>query len=89
MRIRLGSAAVVASWLLAGCAQSRPPYVVVFHSYFPSWIACAAAGCVAALLMRVLLVKWGIDELLPVHFLTYLAFAAAVMFLLSLVLFSR
>jgi hypothetical protein len=89
MSIRLVSAAAIAPWFLTGCAQGRPPYVVLFNSYFPSWIACAAAGCIAALIMRVLLVRWGIDELLPVHFLTYLAFAAAVMFLLSLLIFSR
>ncbi len=75
--------------LLSGCASSQPPYIVLFNSYFPSWIVCAAAGCIAALLMRVLLVRWGIDEFLPFHFLTYLAFAAAVMFLLSLLVFAR
>ncbi|MGE8658721.1 MAG: YtcA family lipoprotein [Achromobacter sp.] len=89
MSIRLVSAVVVAPWFLAGCAQSRPPYVVLFDSYFPSWIACAVAGCLAAIIMRVLLVRAGIDELLPFNFLTYLAFAAAVMFLLSLLIFSR
>lgn len=75
--------------LLAGCSANRPPYVVLFHSYFPSWIACAAAGCIAAVLLRVVLVRRGVDEYLPLHLLTYLAFAAAVMFLLSLLIFAR
>ncbi|OZI72267.1 hypothetical protein CAL22_13480 [Bordetella genomosp. 12] len=74
---------------LAGCSTSRPPYVVVFHSYFPSWIPCAIGGCIAAVLLRVILVRRGLDEYLPLHLLTYLAFAAAVMFMLSLLIFAR
>jgi len=75
--------------LLAGCAGSRPPYVVLFDSYFPSWLLCAVAGCVAAIAMRAVLVRCGVDEYLPLRFLAYLSFAGAVMFLLSLVLFAR
>ncbi|MDH0090293.1 MULTISPECIES: YtcA family lipoprotein [Achromobacter] len=89
MSIRLVGAAAITPWILSGCGQARPPYVVLFNSYFPSWIVCAAAGCIAAIIMRVMLVRWGVDEYLPFHFLTYLAFAAAVMFLLSLLIFSR
>lgn len=76
--------------LLTGCSATvQPPYVVIFESYFPSWIACAVAGCIAALVLRVVLVRKGIDEYLPLHLLTYLAVAAAVMFLLSLTIFAR
>lgn len=76
--------------LLTGCGTTvQPPYVVIFESYFPSWIACAVAGCIAAVLLRVWLVRKGIDEYLPLHLLTYLSVAAAVMFLLSLTVFAR
>ncbi|RIQ73398.1 hypothetical protein D0839_02780 [Bordetella avium] len=75
--------------LLTGCAGDRPPYVVLFNSYFPSWLLCATAGCIAALVLRVILVRTGVDEYLPLHLLTYLAFAAAVMFLLSLTIYAR
>lgn len=77
------------SFLLTGCSSPLPPYVVLFDSYFPSWLVCFAAGCVAALLMRVLLVRWGVDEYIPFHLLTYLAVAATVAFLLSLLIFAR
>lgn len=66
-----------------------PPYVVVFESYFPSWIVCASAGCIVAVLVRILLVRWDIDEYLPFPLLTYLAIAAVFMFLISLLVFSR
>lgn len=78
-----------AAQLLAGCSGALPPYVVVFESYFPSWLICAALGCVAALLARVVLVRLGVDEYLPLPFLTYLAMAAIVMFSLSLLIFAR
>ncbi|MVW77710.1 YtcA family lipoprotein [Bordetella sp. 02P26C-1] len=86
--VRMGTA-FAAMLLLAGCSAALPPYVVVFESYFPSWLICAALGCVAALIARVVLVRLGLDEFLPLPFVTYLAIAAIVMFLLSLLLFAR
>lgn len=89
IRVGLVCVATVSVVLLSGCATALPPYVVLFESYFPSWLVCAAAGCVAALVARVLLVRLAIDEYLPFPLLTYLAIAAIVMFLLSLLVFSR
>ena len=74
---------------LAGCTTTRAPYVVMFNSYFPSWIICATAGCIAALLTRVVFVHLDLDEYLPLRVVTYFAVAAAVTFLLSLILFAR
>jgi hypothetical protein len=81
--------AFAALLLLAGCSPAMPPYVVIFESYFPSWLICAALGCVVALLARVLLARLGVDEYLPLPFVTYLAIAAIVMFVLSLSIFAR
>lgn len=90
-RIRTGLIylALMTPVLLGGCSDSMPPYVVIFESYFPSWLICAALGCVAALIARVLLVRWAIDEYLPFPLLTYLAIAVVVMFLISLLVFAR
>lgn len=90
-RIGLGRPwmAVVLTLLLTGCTSAIPPYVVLFNSYFPSWLLCAAIGCIAALLARVVLVRVGIDEYLPFPFLAYASIAAAVMFLISLLVFAR
>ncbi|MCS3509257.1 YtcA family lipoprotein [Achromobacter sp. JUb104] len=78
-----------ATGLLAGCSPRSAPYVTVFDSYFPAWILCAVIGMVGASLARVLLVRWGIDEVLPWRVLVYLCLAAALMFLTSLVFFTR
>lgn len=81
--------AVVLTLLLTGCTSAHPPYVVLFNSYFPSWLLCATIGCIAALIARVVLVRLGIDECLPFPFLVYVSIAAAVMFSISLLVFAR
>lgn len=86
--LRLCFIAVVAA-SLAGCTTARAPYVLLFNSYFPSWIICAVAGCIAALLTRVVFVRLDIDEYLPLRVVTYFAVAAGVTFLLSITLFAR
>ena len=62
--------------LLAGAATGcapvpAAPTFVVFGSFFPAWIVCALAGLVAALVMRVVFVRIGLDEHLPVRLLVY------------------
>jgi len=84
-----GVLALVAVFLLAGCDGTLPPYVVLFESYFPSWIVSAAVGCIASLLVRVMLIKWGVHEYIPFPLLTYIAIAAIFMFLISILVFSR
>ena len=74
---------------LAGCTTTRAPYVLLFNSYFPSWIICAVAGCIAALLTRAVFVHFDIDEYLPLRVVTYFAVALGVTFLLSLTIFAR
>jgi hypothetical protein len=81
--------AVLSVLLLAGCSTALPPYIVVFESYFPSWLVSATLGCIAALIVRVIFVRSGIDEYLPLPLLTYIAIAAIFMFLTSLLVFSR
>jgi cation transporter-like permease len=81
--------AVTAAVLLSGCAPRSAPYVTVFDSYFPAWILCAVIGVVGASLVRVLLVRWGIEDVMPLRVLVYLSLAAALMFLSSLLFFTR
>jgi len=50
---------------------------------------CGLAGIALAVMMRVVLVRMGIDELLPVRLLVYTCLALAFAFGLSLCLFSR
>jgi len=63
---------------LTGCSAS--PSVNIFGSYFPSWMLCAIAGLVLAALTSVAFGAAGIDKVLPVPLLVYLALSVAFAF---------
>src|SRR5262249_55023501 len=61
--------------LLIGCSSA--PSRNILGSYFPSWMICALIGMVLTVVVRVLLAKTGIDAVLPMPIVVYLAFAIA------------
>lgn len=69
---------------LIGCRDFGAPAFSLFGSYFPSWLACAGIGIVAAIVARVLLILAGIDEVLPWRLFVYTCLALAVAFMSSL-----
>jgi YtcA family len=79
--IRGGCAAAVLG-VLAGCdgAPSRN----ILGSYFPSWMVCALAGIVLALIARAIFKASGVLEELPVPFVVMLSVACAGTFALWL-----
>ena len=77
-RPRCRAPASIAVCCLAGCSGS--PSINIFGSYFPSWMLCAIAGLVLASLTRVAFAAAGIDKVLPVHLLVYLALSVAFAF---------
>ncbi len=66
--------------LLAGCGGPHAPSVMISGSYFPLWMVYAAVGIGVALVARVVLIRLGIDDLMPLRVLAYAALAAAVAF---------
>ena len=70
---RITAAAV--SMLLGGCSSA--PSRNILGSYFPSWMICALIGMGATVAVRALLAKTGIDAVLPMPIVVYLAFATA------------
>lgn len=59
---------------VAGCASgAQAPSVPIFGSYFPAWIICTALGVLFAVALRIILVKTGINEELPMPPLVYLS----------------
>jgi len=75
---------------LSGCAVSAgAPSIALFGAYFPSWLACALAGILGAVLVRLVFIPLGIDDVLPVRLPVYVAIAAAIGFLVSLLGFGR
>ncbi|MBK5925863.1 YtcA family lipoprotein [Rhodobaculum claviforme] len=61
---------------LAGCSPAaHSPTVPVFGAYFPIWLIAAVLGILATVMMRLVFLRTGIDDRLPVPLLVYL-FAA-------------
>ena len=58
-------------------------------AYFPSWLLCAAAGVLVAILVRVVFVRIGLDDVLPARLAVYLAVAVAAGLLVSALAFGR
>lgn len=83
---RYGALALIlaSTFGLIGCRDFGAPAFSLFGSYFPSWLACAGIGVIAAIVARVLLILVGIDEVLPWRLFVYTCLALAVAFMSSL-----
>lgn len=79
----------VAAAVLSGCTQTTSPAVPLFGAYFPSWLICLLAGVIGSVLVRVVLVRIGLDDGLPFRLLTYTCVAAIIGFVLALTVFGR
>lgn len=58
-----GAAALTLADALGGC--SGAPSYVLFGAYFPAWMLFSLIGILAAIVVRILLVKTGLAETLP------------------------
>jgi hypothetical protein len=80
----LAGAGVLASGLcLSGCQIA--PSVNILGSYFPVWLLCITAGILAAVALRLLLVRCAVEEEVGPPLIIYPSFAALVAFGLLLV----
>jgi hypothetical protein len=66
---------LAAPLLLTGCTAS--PSLNILGSFFPAWMLCAAAGIVAAVVVRLALSALGVNQYLIAPPLTYLSIAGA------------
>ncbi len=70
--------------LLASATSSRAfafdasPSLPIAGAYFPFWLICAFGGIVSAVLVRVVLIRTGIDDTIPFRLFVYVALAAAI-----------
>lgn len=93
----MGNAGLFRPWVLllmsslglTGCNGAGAPTFSLLGSYFPAWMACAGIGIIAAIITRVVLIRIGIDEVLPYRLLVYVCLALAVAFLSMLLLFAQ
>ncbi|MCX5591106.1 YtcA family lipoprotein [Alcaligenes endophyticus] len=68
--------------LLAGC-QRYAPSVYIAGSYFPAWLICAVVGIFGALLLRVVAIKIGLEDILPARLLVYVCLALIIAMLFA------
>lgn len=69
---------------LNSCQSEGPPVFVFLGSYFPSWIFYFIASIIVVLVVRILLVKINIDELIKYKFVFYASLIIIFAFLFSL-----
>lgn len=87
--VQAAACAGLAALSLGGCDVPLSPSVPLFGAYFPSWLVCAAAGVLGAVVLRVIFLKIGIDERLPMRLLVYACLAAIIDLTLALALYGR
>lgn len=74
---------------LAGCLAAGAPAIPLFGAYFPSWLLCAFIGIFGAVAVRLIFIRAGIDDALPVRLPVYVCIAAAIGFAVALLGFGR
>ncbi|MBK5969087.1 MULTISPECIES: YtcA family lipoprotein [Thiorhodovibrio] len=74
---------------LQGCEFAASPSLPFYGAYFPFWLVCAAIGVLGSVLVRVLLIRLGIDEGMPLRTLVYIALACLIAFAIAAHAFGR
>jgi hypothetical protein len=74
------------SWIVS---QPHAPTLDLLGSYFPAWMLCAAAGVVAAVIIRQVLAIAGVAEYVVAPLLTYASLALSATWLIWLLLFGH
>lgn len=77
----------VSTLVLTGCVDMGAPAFTLVGSFIPYWMVCAAIGLVVTIIVRIGLIQFGIDVLLPLRLLVYLCLMLTVSFISSLLFF--
>lgn len=79
---------VIASlFSLSGCQKT--PSLAIAGSYFPAWLLMCFASIAGTILIRLLLIRLGIDEVLRFKLFFYTCLALSLCFALVLTLYSH
>jgi YtcA family len=74
------------SWIVS---QPHAPTLDLLGSYFPAWMLCAAAGVVAAVVVRQVLSVVGVGDYVVAPLLTYACLALTATWLIWLFMFGH
>ncbi len=62
------------AFLLTAC-QQHAPTVYIAGSFFPAWLICIVFGVVGALVVRLISIKTGFEDILPLRLFFYVSVA--------------
>lgn len=74
---------------LAACGGPASPSVPLFGAYFPAWLVCAAIGVAGAVIGRVLFIRLGVDDGLPLRLLVYVCLGLLVALAAAVLIYGR
>jgi len=74
---------------LGGCSIAGAPSIPLAGAYFPAWLAAALVGVVGSVLVRVVFVRIGLDDVLPLRLFVYVSLGFAIAFAVALHYFGR
>ncbi|AJY44975.1 YtcA family lipoprotein [Martelella endophytica] len=81
---------LAAALALNGCASaSKGPEFALYGAYFPSWIASTLIGIISTVIIRLVLIRTGLDDVMPLRVLVYLLLAICIGLATSLFVFGR
>ncbi len=86
---RRRGALMAVALLPAGCVPFGAPSIALFGAFFPSWLLCALIGILGAVIVRLLFIRAGVDDVLPIRLPVYVAIAAVIGFGVSILGFGR
>jgi hypothetical protein len=70
-------------------AFDASPSLPIAGAYFPFWLICAFGGIISAVVVRVVLIRAGVDDVLPFRLLVYVALAAALALVFARLFYGR
>ncbi|MDR2309727.1 YtcA family lipoprotein [Pseudochrobactrum asaccharolyticum] len=65
------------------------PTFYMVGAFFPSWMVCLAGAIVFVLILRLIFIRTGLDDLLTFRLMTYTAMVVAIAFALALLIYGR
>jgi hypothetical protein len=74
--LRFWSAILLVPMVLSGCSiHAHSPTLSLYGSFFPVWLMAALLGVICTVVLRLLFIRAGLHEHLPMPPLTYLCAA--------------
>ena len=70
-------------------AFDASPSLPIAGAYFPFWLICAFGGIISTILIRVILIRAGVDDVIPLRLLVYAGMAAAIALGFARLLYGR